>query len=74
MWCETAKRARKVEDHLRGCKGKELYRMTMEMLHHYHCSSGSFLAFADARANIPFEEAFVIVDVMKCDDWQLVHK
>ena len=74
MWCETAKRARKFGDNLRGCKGKELYRMTMETLNRYHCSSGSSLAFEDARANIPFKEASIIVDVMQCDDWQLVHK
>ena len=74
MWCETAKRAGTLGDHLRGREGKESYKKTMETFHHYHCDLGSPRAFEAARAKSLFEKAFTIVDVMQGDDWQLVKK
>lgn len=74
MWCETAKRAGTLGDHLRGREVKESYKKTMEMFHHYHCDLGSSRAFEAARTKSLFEEAFTIVDVMQGNDWRLVKK
>jgi hypothetical protein len=74
VWCETAKRAGTLGQHLRGCKGKEFYRRTMDSFDSYHYNPRNDLSLEGTRAQTIFEAAFGIVDIMQEDDWQVVQQ
>jgi hypothetical protein len=74
VWCDTAKRARTLESHLRGFEHRELYKKVMESLDAYHYNPRAVLSLEDTRAQIMLGGAFGIVEIMEDDDWQTVQQ
>jgi hypothetical protein len=74
IWCETAKRAGTLRHHLRGREGKEFYKRTMGLFDDYHYNSRNDLSSEGTQAQIMFGGAFIIVDIMQDDNWQVVQQ
>lgn len=73
VWCETAKRARTLGEHLRGCDG-EFYRRAMKSFDKYHYSPRNYSSLEGTQAKTTLEDAFGIIDIMQDDDWQVVQR